>query len=87
MLAALLVPVVGVVPGHGMITFPPSRVGGTLEQAAWRGDMDQPTFFNARYVSRLDDSVAGLGHLYADTDGWCQRGWRQPCVGIKHVDI
>jgi len=35
-----------------MITFPPSRVGGTLEQAAWRGDMDQPTFFNASWFTQ-----------------------------------
>lgn len=46
--ATVLISAVVSVAGHGMITFPPSRVGGTLEQAAWRGDMDQPTFFNAR---------------------------------------
>ena len=39
------------VTGHGMITFPASRVGGTLDQAAERGDMDMQTFANASWCA------------------------------------
>lgn len=40
------------VTGHGMITFPASRVGGTLDQAAERGDMDMQTFANASWFTQ-----------------------------------
>ena len=34
--------------GHGMLTFPASRVGGNIHDAASDGDMDMQTFNNAR---------------------------------------
>jgi len=45
----LLATLVAGAASHGMLTFPPSRVGGTLEQAAARGDMDQQTFNNVSW--------------------------------------
>ena len=39
------------VSGHGMITYPPSRVGGNLRDAAKYGDMDDQTFANASWYT------------------------------------
>lgn len=41
--AALVLSVAAGAAGHGMITFPPNRVGGDLKQACKWGDMDQIT--------------------------------------------
>jgi hypothetical protein len=41
-----------------MLTFPLSRVGGTLDQAAWRGDMDMETFNNASWYTQ-DANIPG----------------------------
>lgn len=46
------------VTGHGMLTWPPSRVGGTLRQAAKWGDMDQQTFNNASWFTQ-DATIPG----------------------------
>ena len=38
--------------GHGMLTWPPSRVGGNLREAASYGDMDMQTFNNASWFTQ-----------------------------------
>jgi len=54
----LLATLVAGAASHGMLTFPPSRVGGTLEQAAARGDMDQQTFNNVSWFTQ-DAEIPG----------------------------
>jgi hypothetical protein len=44
--------------GHGMLTFPPSRIGGDLKQAARYGDMDMQTFNNASWFTQ-DAKIPG----------------------------
>lgn len=56
--AAALLYLAGGAAAHGMITWPPSRVGGTLRQAASRGDMDMQTFANASWYTQ-DATIPG----------------------------
>lgn len=42
----------GCAAGHGMLTWPPNRVGGTMRRAAAGGDMDMATFANASWYTQ-----------------------------------
>ena len=44
--------------GHGMLTYPPSRVGGNLKHAAKGGDMDMDTFNNVSWFTQ-DATIPG----------------------------
>jgi len=52
--------------GHGMLTFPASRVGGNLHDAASYGDMDMQTFNNASWFSQtsIPGSATNCGQKY-----------------------